>query len=139
MRVLRFFDSSALAGKRLLGPQVVQVPEQVVVERGAHAHESLAVIDEQSDVELHAGQLGDGQPRDAVSQRGARDGNRMDPVGLAAIAAIAALAGDQPRRHPNDALAQDHEEPLERAGHMATFVADRRWSRPRSARGTPGR
>jgi hypothetical protein len=40
------------AGKRLLGPEVVQVPEQVVVERGAHPNEPFAMIDQQPDVEL---------------------------------------------------------------------------------------
>jgi len=37
----------------------VQVPEQIVVECGAHPNEPFAVIDQQPDVELDAGQLGD--------------------------------------------------------------------------------
>ena len=40
---------------------------------------------------------------------------RVDAVGLAAIAAAAALAGHQPGRDPDDALAADEQEPLERA------------------------
>ena len=91
------------------------MPEQVVVERGAHPDETLAVIDEQPDVELDAGQLGDRQPLDALAQRGAGDGERVDQVGLAAVAAAAPLAGHQPRRDPDDALATDEQEPLEGA------------------------
>jgi hypothetical protein len=36
----------------------VPVPEQIVVERGAHPNEPCAVVDQQPDVELDAGQLG---------------------------------------------------------------------------------
>src|SRR3982750_4093305 len=42
--------------------KVVQVPEQVVVERDAAAHESFAVIDQHPDVELDTGQLGRREP-----------------------------------------------------------------------------
>jgi hypothetical protein len=42
------------AREGLLGPQVVQVPEQVVVDGGAHPHQPFAVIDQQPDVELNA-------------------------------------------------------------------------------------
>jgi hypothetical protein len=71
----------------------VQVPEQVVVERGAHPDEPFAVIDQQPDVELDAGQLGHRQPVDAFAQRRAGDGEGIDAVGLAAITPGAALAG----------------------------------------------
>ena len=91
------------------------MPEQVVVERGAHPDQPFAVIDQQPDVELDAGQLGDRQPLDAFAQRRAGDGERVDAVGLAALAAAAALAGHQPRRDPDDALAADEQEPLEGA------------------------
>ena len=91
----------------------MQVPEQVVVERGAHPNEPFAVVDQQPDVELDAGQLGDRQPVDALPERGAGDGERVDAVGLAALAAAAALAGHQPGRDPNDTLAVDQQEPLE--------------------------
>jgi hypothetical protein len=37
----------------------VQVPNRVVVKRGAHPNERFAVINEQPDVELDAGQFGD--------------------------------------------------------------------------------
>jgi hypothetical protein len=35
----------------------MQVPEQVVVERGPHPDQPFAVIDQQADVELDPGQL----------------------------------------------------------------------------------
>ena len=120
--VVHFFDSNAQPGKRLLGPEVVQVPEQVVVERGAHPDEPFAVIDQQPDVELDAGQLGDRQPLDALAQRRAGDGDRVDAVGLAALAAAAALAGHQPGRDPDDALAADEQEPLEGARDMPAVL-----------------
>jgi hypothetical protein len=74
--------------------------------RGAHGLKSFAVIDQQADVELDAGQLGHGQPLDALAQRRARDGQRVDAIGLAAIAAGAPLVGHQPGGHANDALAE---------------------------------
>jgi hypothetical protein len=40
------------------------------------------VIDQQPDLELDAGQLRDRQPIDAFPQRGARDRDRVDPIGL---------------------------------------------------------
>ena len=54
-----------------LGPEVVQVPAQVVAQRGALRDEPLAVIDEQPDVELRAG-----QPRDRAACRGLRAARR---------------------------------------------------------------
>jgi hypothetical protein len=120
--LVHVFDNQRAPGEGLLGPEVVQVPEQVVVERGAHPHEPFAVIDQQPDVELDAGQLGDRQPLHALAQGRAGDGQRVDAVGLTAITAGAALAGHQPGRHANDALAADEQEPLEGTGHMATVL-----------------
>ena len=56
-----------------LGPEVVQVPAQVVDQRGALRDQPLAVIDEQPDVELGAGELRDRQRLEPFAQRGARD------------------------------------------------------------------
>ena len=56
----------------------MQVPKQVVIERGAHPHEPFAVIDQQPNVELDAGQLRDGEPLDALPERGAGDRERVD-------------------------------------------------------------
>jgi hypothetical protein len=58
----------------------MQVPEQVVVERGAHPDQPFAVIDQQPDVEFDAGELGDRQPLDAFPERRAGDGKRVDAV-----------------------------------------------------------
>jgi hypothetical protein len=100
----------------------VQVPEQVVVERGANANEALAVIDQKPDLELDAGQLRDRQPIDAFSQRGASDRQRVDAIGLAASATRPTLVGHQSRRNANDALAVDDQEPLERAGDVPAVL-----------------
>ena len=57
------------------------MPEQIVVERGAHPDEPLAMIDQQPELELHASQLGGRQPLKAFAQRRAGDGDRVDAVG----------------------------------------------------------
>jgi len=64
----------------------MQVPEQVVVDRDPLTDEAFAVIDEQPDVELNAGQLRRGQRLDAFSQRRARNRQSVNDVGLAAVA-----------------------------------------------------
>jgi hypothetical protein len=64
----------------------------------------------------------DRQPIKARPQRGAGDSERVDRVGLAAVAAAAPLAGHQPRRNPDDALATDQQEPRERAAHMPAVL-----------------
>jgi hypothetical protein len=61
------------------------------LERRAHPDQALAVVDEQPDVELDARQLGDRQPLDALAQRRAGDGKRVDQVRLAALPAAAPL------------------------------------------------
>jgi hypothetical protein len=65
----------------------VQVPLQRVVEPDACPDQPLAMVDEQADVELRSGQLGSRQRLDALGQRGARDRDRVNAVGLAALAA----------------------------------------------------
>jgi hypothetical protein len=61
------------------------VPEQIVVQRDAHANEPFAVIDQQPYVELDAGQFGDRQALQTFTQRGPRDGDGIDEFGLAAM------------------------------------------------------
>ena len=95
--VVHFFENNAPPGSVELGPEVVQVPLQRVVERDARADQPLAVVDQQPDVELRAGQRRRRQRLDARRQRGARDRERVDPIGLAALAARA------PRRRPSAA------------------------------------
>ena len=114
--VVHFFDSNARCRAELCsGHRSCRCQSRSLIERGAHPDQPFAVIDQQPDVELDAGQLGDRQRVDAFAQRGAGDGERVDPVGLAALAAAAALAGHQPGRDPDDALAANEQEPLEGA------------------------
>ena len=110
------------AGQLQLGPDVVQVPEQVVVERDADPDEPFAVIDEQPDVELNAGQLGDRQALQALAQRRPGDGDRVDAIGLAAITSAAPLARRQPRRDPHHPLAMDDQKPLKRPRDMPAIL-----------------
>ena len=98
-----------------LGPEVVQLPAQIVDQRGALLDEPLAVIDEQPDVELGPGQLRDRQRVEAFAQRRAGDRDGVDAIGLARARARSARAGHQLRRDANDALAAREQEPLQRA------------------------
>src|SRR5215210_3087974 len=108
----------------------MQMPEQVVIERGAHPHQPRAVIDQQPDVELDPGQRGDRQPVNALAQRGSPNGDGIDQVGLAAITPAAPLARHQPRRHPNDAFAVDEQEPLKGARDMPAVSSAQTRSAP---------
>ena len=56
------------------------MPLQRVVERDALAHQSLAVIDQQAQIELWALQLRGRQVIQALAQRGSCDGERVDAV-----------------------------------------------------------
>ena len=116
IRGAHFFENNAQPGKRQLGPEVVQVPEQVVVERDAHPDQPLAVIDQQPDVELDAGQLRRPAARSRPSRSAARaTASASMRSDLPRSRPRAALAGHQPRRDADDALAADEQEPLERA------------------------
>jgi hypothetical protein len=79
-RVCQLLAVRARGGISVLAPEVVQMPAQVVAQRGALRDEPLAVIDEQSDVELRAGQLRDWQAVEAFAQRGAGDRDGIDEV-----------------------------------------------------------
>src|SRR3954468_12310308 len=61
------------AGERELGPEVVQVPLQRVVEAHALADQTLAMIDQQPQVELGPGKLRDRQRAEAFPERRAGD------------------------------------------------------------------
>ena len=75
------------AGQLELRPQIVQIPLQRAVERHARANQPLAVIDQQPQIELRPGQRGGRQRLNAGGQRGASDRDRVDAIGLAALAA----------------------------------------------------
>ncbi len=110
------------AGQSQLGPEVVQMPLQRVVERHALADQSLAMIDEQPQVELGALQLRRRQRVQALAQRRSRDRHRVDAVGLAALTSAAPRASHQLRRHPQDPLAAVDQKPLERPRDMPTIL-----------------
>jgi hypothetical protein len=74
-------------GERELGPEVVEVPLQRAVERDARADQALAMVDQQADVELDAGQRRRRQRLDPGRQRGTRDRDRVDVIGLPTLAA----------------------------------------------------
>ena len=107
------------ARQRELGPEIVQMPLQRVVEPDALADEPLAVIDQQPEVELGA------------VQRAPRQ--RLEPSASAARAtAIASMRSDLPRSRAerrdvaislvgtrNDALAAADQEPLQASPRRA--------------------
>ena len=62
----------------------MQVPAQVVDQRGALGDEALAVVDEQTHVALAARQARDGQGVEALAGCGPGDRDGGDRVGLAA-------------------------------------------------------
>jgi hypothetical protein len=64
----------------------------------------------------------DRRPLDAFAQRGPGDRERVDVIGLAAVAVRAALAGHRPGRDPDDALAVSEQETLERARDMLAVL-----------------
>jgi hypothetical protein len=51
-----FFEEQRATGERELGPEVVKIPLQRVVEGHAGADETLAMIDQQPQIELRARQ-----------------------------------------------------------------------------------
>ena len=73
-----------------VGPEIVQMPLQRVVDRHPLADEPLAVIDQQPQVELGPVQVRGRQRVQAFAQRGPGDRERVDAVGLAAAAGLRA-------------------------------------------------
>jgi hypothetical protein len=91
----------------------VQVPEDRVVELDAMADEPIAVIDQQAQVKLRAVQLRGREVLQAFLQRGAGDGDRVQAIGLAALASALAMRGGQVRRDPQHPLATLDQKPLQ--------------------------
>ena len=118
---------SALAGQapRLdlpFGPEVVQLPAQLVDQSGPGSDQPLPMHAQQADLELDAGQLRDGQCVGAFPQRGPGDGQRVDRIGLATLAHAAASPGHQRWRQPQHPLAVIDQEPLKRPGHVPAVL-----------------
>jgi hypothetical protein len=112
----------------------VQVPLQRVVEPDARPDQPFAMVDEQPDVELRPGQLSGRQRPDALCQGRARDGQSIDAIGLAALAARAPGVGHQPRRDPNHPLAAGDQKPLEGPRHVPAVLQRPHPIRAESAR-----
>ena len=92
------------------------MPLQRVVERDALADQPLAVIDQQPQIELGPVQLRGRQRVQALAQRRPRDRDRVDAVGLPALAsARAATSAISCVVHAHHALAALDQKPLERA------------------------
>jgi hypothetical protein len=84
--------------------------------------ESFAVVDEQANVEFGPGEFRDRQLLEAFAQRCPRDRDRVDDVGLAALAGAAALADGELGRDADDRLSAGEQEPLERAGDVPAVL-----------------
>jgi hypothetical protein len=104
--------------------EVVQVPAQLALVVAAGPDEPVAVVEQQSDLLGLFVEFGARQVVEALLQRGADDGERVDRVGLAAGWEAAAGAGGELGRDTQDALAVSDEEALEPAGDVAA-VFDR--------------
>jgi len=91
-------------GHAVLAPEVVQVPAQPALDGGALAHEILAVIEQQLDLERPLVELGRGQCPETLPQRRAGDRRRVDRVGLARLAGGSTLTCHQLGSDPHDPL-----------------------------------
>jgi hypothetical protein len=98
------------------------MPLQRAVERHALADEALAMIDQQPQIQLGAIQPGGRQLLNVLAQRGARDRERVDAVGLAALAPGATDVGHQLGRDAQHPLAAADQEALEGSRDVATVL-----------------
>jgi hypothetical protein len=112
----------AAAGDLQLGPEVMQMPQHGAVERHPRADQALPMIDQQSQVQLRTGQLRGRKRLDALGDRRAGDRQRVDTVGLAALAAGAPSPGHQLRRNAHDAFAVFDQKPLKRSRDVAAVL-----------------
>jgi hypothetical protein len=111
------------AGRDLeFGPEVVEVPAQVVDQPRPCRDEPLAMVDEQPDVKLDSGELRDRQRLDSVPDRRPRDRDRVDHIRLAALARAVPGARGQLWRDAQHTLAPGDQETLERSGHVAAVL-----------------
>src|SRR3954466_13239134 len=101
-----------------LGPEVVELPQQRAVELDAVTNKAFAVVDEQAEVELGPVQMSGREGLQPLPQRGTGDVERVDRVGLAALAGAPARIGGQVRRNPQHALAALDQKSLQRPRHV---------------------
>ena len=105
-----------------LGPELVQMPAQPALDPGALAHQLLAVINQQLDLQRCLIDGGHRQRVNPLTQRRPRDRHRVDRVRLAGAALSAAALAHQLRRDAHDALAALDQEALQRPRDMATVL-----------------
>src|SRR5919112_1444020 len=98
------------------------MPLQRAVELDAMADESLAVVDEQTQIELGPVQVRGGERVQALLQRGASDVEGVNRIRLAALARTAASVRGQVRRDPQHPLAAIDQEALQRTGHVSAVL-----------------
>ena len=98
------------------------MPEQRAVELDAVTNKAFAVVDEQAQVELGPVQMSGREGLQPFLQRGAGDVERVDRVGLAALAGAPARIGGQVRRNPQHALAALDQKPLQRPRHVPAVL-----------------
>jgi hypothetical protein len=101
-----------------VGPEVVQMPLQRVVDRHARPNEPFAVIDQQPQIELGPVQMRGRQRVQTFSQGGPGDGERVDAVGLAATARLAPRRSRQCAVNAQHAFAALDQKPLQRPRDM---------------------
>jgi hypothetical protein len=113
----RRVDQDAL-GDLPVGPEIVQLPAQLVDQPGPGVHKPLTMQRQQPDLELGAGKPGGRERVDALPQRGACDRERVDRIGLPALPDPLAGLCHQPGWEPDNRLAAIDQEPLQPAGHV---------------------
>jgi hypothetical protein len=94
----------------------VDHPAEPADHPGALGDEVIAVVGEPPDLQRRPAEPGGGQP--LLAQRGPRDRQRVDRVGLAALAAPLADSGHQLRRHEHHLFPGRQQLPDQPAGHV---------------------
>jgi hypothetical protein len=100
----------------------VEVPAQVVDQRGSLAHEPVAMVDELADLQRLLIELRDGELLEALSERGAGDRQRVGGIGFPRLAGAVARPGRQFGRDSEDPLAAAEQEPLQAPGHVPAVL-----------------
>jgi hypothetical protein len=105
-----------------LGPHVVQMPAQSLLILREGVDEIVAMIGEQPNIERSPVQVRAWDVLDPFLQRCSGDGERVDRVGLPALARGAASACHVFRSDPHDVFPARDEESLERTGHVPAVL-----------------
>src|SRR4051794_21115005 len=132
-RLLRAGEPPADAGTPLLreqraarqpqlGPQIVQMPQQRVVELDAMTDQPFAVIDQQPQVEFRSVQVRGREGPKALLHHGAGDVERVQRIRLAPLTGAPACIRGQVRRDPQHPLAALDQESLQRSGDVPAVL-----------------